>query len=137
MAKPKKRMNRLTFWAWTVPIVAAHVVLTVLMVNRVNGPWSSFDTALLFFLATALARRFRDIGWPAWIGPTFAIVTMLGIPMAVIGYAFISMPTSQQLLEWIATIGLVTGPLNLVLIVMAGCVPGQPDIDSQIVSEFS
>src|SRR5215471_1523323 len=136
--KPPIRMNRRTFWTWAIPIVLAHMVLTYLITNTrggTTGPWGGFDTILLVFLATALARRFRDIGWPVWTGPTFVVVTMVVIPMGVFGYAFASHPSTQDLLQWISSVGMVTGPLNLLLILVAGCVPGRPDLDAEIRAE--
>jgi len=135
--KPPKRMNRRTFWTWAIPIVVAHAVITLLVPNGLNGPWSAIDTALLIFLATALARRFRDIGWPAWTGATFLIATLLVIPMGVVVYALASHSTTSQVEQWITMFGIVVLPLNLLLIVIAGCVRGQPDIDTEIRAEFT
>jgi uncharacterized membrane protein YhaH (DUF805 family) len=138
MAKPQKRMNRRTFWTWAIPIVVAHVALTFAFVSGAGATFlGNIDTVLIVCLAVAVARRFRDIGWPAWTGATFMIVTMLVVPIGLIGYAFASHPTSQELLQWITYAGWVSGPLNLMLILVAGCVPGQPDADAQIASEFS
>jgi uncharacterized membrane protein YhaH (DUF805 family) len=137
MAKPRKRMNRATFWAWAVPIVGAHLALTFVLINGASATFlGNIDTVLIIFLAVAVARRFRDIGWPAWTGATFVIVTMLVAPIGVLGYAFASHPTPQELLQWITLVGWVAGPLNLLLIIIAGCVSGQPEVDAEIRAEF-
>jgi len=133
--KPPKRMTRGTFWAWVIPIVLAHTVLA--MTFGLSGLWNVLDLALIFLLATAFARRFRDIGWPAWTGPTFVIVTILVIPFCMFAYALASHATIEETSWWVTVIGGVIILLNLVLIIVAGCVPGRPDAGAEIRAEFS
>jgi uncharacterized membrane protein YhaH (DUF805 family) len=90
MRKPRKWLDRPSFWKWAIPLVLGLVVLAILGVSgaaRSVGAINTFVTvvsamalvrlALIVLLAMALARRFRDIGWPAWIGPTVLLVAML------------------------------------------------------------
>jgi uncharacterized membrane protein YhaH (DUF805 family) len=121
------RMNRLSFWQWAGPIVVGHFVLTFAMASGFQMA-GSLDTLLVVFLAIALARRFHDIGWPVWIGPTFLIGTMVVLPLVAIGYAIATGVRSDAPLQWISQIGLVFGPLNLLLIIIAGSVPGRPEV---------
>src|SRR5215472_81829 len=95
MEKSRKRLDRPSFWKWAIPLMLGLVVLAILGVSgaaRVGG----IDTVvivvsakalvrlvLILLLAMALARRFRDITWPAWIGPTILLVAMLGLPVLV------------------------------------------------------
>src|ERR1700722_6394016 len=125
MGKSPKRLDRPTFWMWAVPIVLGHVVLTFLMVSRTASSLGSIDTGLIVLLALALARRFRDIGWPAWIGPTILIGTMLVLPFAVLGIA-VANHAGDDLMQWLTLYGMFAGPFNLVLLIVAGSVPGKP-----------
>jgi hypothetical protein len=72
----------------------------------------------------ALARRFRDIGWPAWIGPTILLGTMLGLEFLVVGYATATL--DEDILGWVPTIGWISDSVNIVLLIVAGFVPGKP-----------
>ena len=125
MDKSSKRLDRPTFWMWAVPIVLGHLVLTFLMVSGTASSLGSLDTGLIIFLAIALARRFRDIGWPAWIGPTILLVTMLGLPILVLGVAIMN-NAGGQIMQWLSLYGMIAGPLNLVLLIVAGSVPSKP-----------
>jgi hypothetical protein len=105
--------------------VLGHVVLTFLMVSRTASSLGSIDTGLIVLLALALARRFRDIGWPAWIGPTILIGTMLVLPFAVLGIA-VANHAGDDLMQWLTLYGMFAGPFNLVLLIVAGSLPGKP-----------
>lgn len=72
-----------------------------------------------------LAGRFRDIGWPIWIGSSFVIVTMLVLPIVALVYAIASHPQAPEFLQWLNRIGLIVGPLNLLLLIVAGSVPAK------------
>jgi hypothetical protein len=75
---------------WALALVAAHIVLAVVGTNGTPGI-GGIDTVVIILLARASASRFGDIGWRVWIGPTFMIVTMLILPLAVVGLAIASM----------------------------------------------
>ncbi len=127
--KSPKRLDRPTFWMWTVPLVVGHVVLTiVLTILGASGAVRSLgavDTVLIVFLARVLAWRFRDIGWPVWIGPTILLGTMLGLPFLILGYAIAS-HAGGRIMQWIWLVGVIAGPANIVLLIVAGSVPGKP-----------
>jgi uncharacterized membrane protein YhaH (DUF805 family) len=76
---------------------------------------------LIVLLALALARRFRDIGWPAWIGSTVLLVTMIGLPVVFLVYA-----SDVDILEWAPTVAWMSDSLSLLLLIVAGFVPGKP-----------
>jgi hypothetical protein len=124
MLKSLHQLNRRSFWMWAVPLLAVHGLVSIAMAKGVQGPLGPIDTALIILFAAALAGRFRDIGWPVWIGPSLVIVTLLVIPFVAFGYAIASHPAPAEFLQWLVRIGQVTGPLNLLLLVVAGCVPG-------------
>jgi uncharacterized membrane protein YhaH (DUF805 family) len=102
MKKSPKRLDRPSFWKWAIPLVLGSWFLSILPLSSaarsVGGPNAAVIVrltvatqalarlVLIVLLAMALARRFRDIGWPAWIGPTTLLVTMIGLPIAG-GYA--------------------------------------------------
>jgi len=90
--------------------------------RAVANDW--IDDVILIFLSIALARRFRDIGWPVWIGPTILLVT-IGLPFLGIGIAVMN-HAGDQIMQWLPLYGLISGPLNLVLLIVAGFVPGKP-----------
>src|SRR5215471_11264359 len=86
MKKSPKRLDRPSFWKWAIPLVLGSWFLSILPLSSaarsVGGPNAAVIVrltvatqalarlVLIVLLAMALARRFRDIGWPAWIGPT-------------------------------------------------------------------
>src|SRR5215467_4841365 len=137
MKKPRKRLDRPSFWKWAIPLVLGLVVLVILGRSGAVRLVGEFDTGLnavaaitlaltaialvslvlIVLLAMALARRLRDIGWPAWIGPTILLFTTLGPPFLDAGYTFA---------DEIRDIGdLVSMAVDLVLLIVAGSVPGK------------
>jgi hypothetical protein len=125
MEKSPKRLDRPRFWMWVVPLVLGHLVLSAVIMRGVAGPFGSFDNVIVVFLAIALARRFRDIGWPVWIGPTILLLTMIGLPFLILGFAMMK-HAGDQVMQWLSLYGLISGPVTLVLLIVAGSVPGKP-----------
>src|SRR5262249_27240917 len=91
MNKPRKRLDRPSFWKRVFPLVRGLVVFAIVSrggaARSVGGVNALFDVesamafvrlVLIVLLAMPLARRFRDIGWRAWIGPAILLVTMFG-----------------------------------------------------------
>jgi len=132
MKKPRKRLDRPSFWKWAIPLVLGLVVLAILGRSGAVRLVGEFDTGLnavaaitlaltamalvllvlIVLLAMALARRFRDIGWPAWIGPTILLFTTLGPP-------FLDADEIRDIGEWVSM------AVDLVLLIVAGSVPGK------------
>ena len=86
---------------------------------------------LIVLLAMALARRFRDIGWPAWIGPTVLLVTVLGPPFLAVGYGIATYVNDirNDIHEWVSMVGWISDSVNLALLIVAGSVPGKENIE--------
>jgi len=137
MKKSPKRLDRPSFWKWAIPLVLGLVVLSILPLHSAALSVGGLNAVvivrltvtlvrlvLLVLLAIALARRFRDIGWPAWIGPTILLVTMLGLQFLVIGYATATL--DEDILEWAPTAAWISDSLSLLLLIVAGFVPGKP-----------
>ena len=140
MKKSPKRLDRPSFWKWAILLVLGLVVLSILPLYSaalsVGGPNAAFIVGLavatmalarlvlLVLLAIALARRFRDIGWPAWIGPTILLVTMVGLQFLVAAYATATL--DEDILEWAPTAAWISDSLSLLLLIVAGFVPGKP-----------
>src|SRR5262245_1758336 len=148
MKKPRKRLDRPSFWKWAIPLVLGLVVLAILGRSGAVRLVGEFDTGLnavdaitltltaialvslvlIVLLAMALARRFRDIGWPAWIGPTILLFTTLGPPFLVVGYTFAE-PLFNEIPdigeEWVLMAGWISASVALVLLIVAGSVPGK------------
>src|SRR5215471_15307687 len=118
MKKPRKWLDRRSFWKWAIPLVLGLVVLAILGRSgaarsvRLVGVASAFvivvsamalaRLVLIVLLAMALAGRFRDIGWPAWIGPTILLVTQLGLPVFFAGYETYANATyDNDMIGWI------------------------------------
>jgi len=120
--KVPERLDRPSFWLWAVCLVIAHIVLSLLTAKGV--PLGAVDSLAVVGLALVVGARFRDIGWPVWIGVTFVLVTMLVLPLVAGFYAGASGLSRSALLELMNVIGLFTGPVNLVLLIVAGSVPG-------------
>src|SRR5262245_35823619 len=136
MEKPRKRLDRPSFWKWAIPLVLGLVVLKISPVGRVEPVLIDViavsarvlvPLVLIVLLAMALARRFRDIGWPAWIGPTILLVTVLGPPFLVVGYGIATYVNDirNDIHEWISMVGWISDSLSLVLLVVAGSMPGK------------
>jgi uncharacterized membrane protein YhaH (DUF805 family) len=121
--KVPERLDRETFWQWAVCLVIAHIVLTLLAMSGASF-FGTVDTFAVIAIALVVGARFRDIGWPVWIGVTFVLVTMLGLPLVAAGYAIASHLNPPAFMEVMNVIGLLVGPVNLVLLIVAGSVPG-------------
>jgi hypothetical protein len=134
MENSGKRVDRPTFWKWAVPLVLGHVLLSVLAMNGLSKI-GFIDTVIIVFLARTLAWRFRDIGWPVWIGPTILIGTMLVLPLLVVGYA-IANNAGDDITQWFSLVGLISGPVNLILLIVAGSVPGKPTVGGEVAQVF-
>jgi hypothetical protein len=129
MLKSLNQLDRRSYWIWAIPIIAAHWLVSIAMANGVNfGPLGPMDTLLVLLLSTALAGRFRDMGWPTWIGASFLVVTLLVLPVAVFFYAIASGDKPLEFLHTMVRIGQFTGPANILLVVVAGCVPGRATV---------
>ena len=126
--KVPERLERDDFWLWAVCLVSGHIVLSLLSAG--GGPFGAVDTLAIVALAMVLGARFRDIGWPVWIGPTFMLVTMLALPLAAVGYAIATKLSPPALLNLMNAIGLVAGPANLLLLIVAGFIPGSAAANS-------
>jgi hypothetical protein len=119
-------LDRSSFWMWARALIVAHIVLAVVASKGITGA-GGLDTVVIIFLARAVAGRFRDIGWPVWIGPTFLIVTMLILPLAVAGLGISSHAAPAVVLQLLNLTGLIVGLANLALVVIAGLVPGKAE----------
>jgi hypothetical protein len=120
--KVPERLDRPTFWQWAVCLAMAHIVLTLL--TAAGGAFGAVDSLAIIALALVVGARFRDIGWPVWIGPTFMLVTMLALPLVATGYAIANHLGTPEFLTLMNSIGLLVGPANLLLLIVAGSVPG-------------
>jgi len=150
MKKPRKRLDRPSFWKWAILLVLGLVVLAILgrsgaarhavrLVGEFAGPnavaaitlallaMALVRLVLIVLLAMALARRFRDIGWPAWIGPTILLFTTLGPPFFVAGYTFAETYVNEirDIEEWVSMAGWISDSVDVVLLIVAGSVPGK------------
>ena len=146
MEKSAKRLDRPSFWKWAIPLVLGFVVLAILRRGAVRAAYSVGGTdtvvivvtamalarlVLIVLLAMALARRFRDIGWRAWIGPTILLVTMLVppflVPSVIYAIAIYTEATSMgDIREWTSMVGWISDCVSLVLLIVAGSMPGRP-----------
>ena len=147
MEKSLKRLDRPSFWKWAIPLVLGLVVLAILSLSGatrsvgligggnalviVVSAMALVRLVLTVLLAMAVARRFRDIGWPAWIGPTILLVTTLGPPLLVAGYVqavvvgYLSAPDDEDFREWASRLNLISDSVSVVLLIVAGSMPGE------------
>ena len=141
MKKPRKWLDRPSFWKWAIPLVLGLVVLVILnvsgaarsvrLVGGVNAlvilvsAMALVRLVLIVLLAIVLARRFRDVGWPAWIGPTILLVTMVGLPFLVVGYTTATATYDSDILRWTPVVNWISDSVSLVLVIVAGSMPGK------------
>jgi hypothetical protein len=129
MLKSLNRLDQPTFWMWVIPIALAHLLLSMLAASSmslgVTSPWGTMDTLVIFVLAMAIAGRFRDIGWPSWIGGLFPVVTMLLLPFAALVYEISAGNAAQHFPESLIAVGQFSLAANSLLIIVAGSVPGR------------
>lgn len=130
MAKSRKRLDRAAFRTWAVPIVLGYFLVMILTMGSADTASGAFNFVLLILLAIALARRFRDIGWPAWIGPTILLGTMFGLPFIALFYVMTMRYVDDHLMHAIAHL------VALVLLVVAGSVPGKTASSTETVQAF-
>jgi len=130
-----KRLDRATYWMWAVPLVLAHVILAVMVANNVNSSLGSIDTGLIIGLAYVLVGRFRDIGWPVWIGPVILIGTMFVLPFVVFGVVAAN-KGGGRMMDWLSLYSLFSGPVNLILLIVAGSMPSKPEPNNEIAHVF-
>ena len=136
MKKSPKRLDRPSFWKWAILLVLGLVVLSILPLHSAALSVGGLNAVvivrltvtlvrlvLLVLLVMALARRFRDIGWPAWIGPTILLVTRL-LRSLVVSYATATL--DEDILEWAPTAAWISDSLSFLLLIVAGFVPGKP-----------
>ncbi|MGJ4931230.1 hypothetical protein ACQR1I_36490 [Bradyrhizobium sp. HKCCYLS2038] len=121
----EKQLDLKSYRIWAGCLVVAHILAAVAAMNGAEF-LGKLDTAIVLFLAWALAARSRDIGWPVWMAPTFLLVTMLLSPLLLLVYLIATQNKTADFLGLISIIGLVSAPLNLILLVVAGLVPGKP-----------
>src|SRR5438105_12069805 len=116
MLKSLKQLDRRSFWMWAIGIAAARLLSAILasssMAGGSSGPWGAVDTVVVFLLAAALAGRFRDIGWPPWIGAWFPIATMAILPLVAVIYEIAAGSAAQPFPAFLMVIGLFSLAAN-------------------------
>jgi len=122
MLKVPGVLNRAAFWPWAICLVLGHVLLTLATIS--GAKLGALDSLVVIALALAVGARFRDIGWPAWIGVSFILLTMVVGTLGVTAYAIANNLRPAQFMEAMNVYGWFSGPLNLALLVLAGSMPG-------------
>jgi len=131
MWRSTKRLDRATFWMWAVPLALGHVLLGALAATSVGSSLGAIDNGIIIGLAFVLAARFRDIGWPAWIGPAVLLGTMVVVPLVAVGLALMNHAV-DQMMAWFPLYGGVSSVVNLVLLIVAGSVAGKTDPSAEV-----
>jgi peptidoglycan/LPS O-acetylase OafA/YrhL len=121
MAKARKRLDRFSFWKRIAFFLVAYAI-AIAFGRTISIAFVAVNVALIIWLAIILAWRFRDIGWRAWIGPTILFSGIFGLVLFAGLYAM----QREQLIELIAFLRVIGGAALSLLLLVAGCVPGQP-----------
>ncbi|WP_139017312.1 hypothetical protein [Bradyrhizobium sp. STM 3809] len=123
-----ERLDRAGFWPWAVLLVLGHLLLSYATIA--GAKLGALDTLAVLALSLVVGARFRDIGWPAWAGIMFMLLTMGLGPLGVAGYAIAANLPMAAFMTLMNAYGWIVGPMNLVLLIVAGSVPGRSAIDS-------
>src|SRR5262249_26468018 len=118
---PKSRMNRRQFWVWIGCLLAVKYALAILLVVSPElGVLGAVDIVVVLFVALTIGARFRDTGWPGWVGILLTLMIMLVLPLVLL-FAVISNRAATNPIEafpgyvgWSSTVSL------LALIIVAG-----------------
>ena len=124
-----QKLNRKTFWIWIGVLLVAKVLIgTVVATQFEAGSGSSdgsflrsLDTGVAIGIAFAVGGRFRDAGWPGWLGIVLTLLIMMVLPVVAL---FVVMPKGDAALgDLFGTVGIVSTVLLLALIGVAGSRP--------------
>ncbi|GLH80662.1 hypothetical protein SSBR45G_55710 [Bradyrhizobium sp. SSBR45G] len=118
-----KVLDRAAFWPWAVLLVLAHMLLTFATMS--GAKLGGLDLLVVIALALVVGARFRDIGWPAWMGISFMLLTMGLGPLGVAAYAIANNLPMDGFMAAMNVYGWVSGIVNFALLIVAASVPGR------------
>jgi uncharacterized membrane protein YhaH (DUF805 family) len=79
------RLNRQYFWVWIGCLVVAKLAVDFGFILSPELHFlTSIDTVIVIFIAIAIGARFRDIGWPRWLGIVLTLLIMLVLPIVLL-----------------------------------------------------
>jgi uncharacterized membrane protein YhaH (DUF805 family) len=131
------RLNRQYFWIWIGCLVVAKLAVDFGFFSLPELHFlSSIDTVIVIFVAIAIGARFRDIGWPRWLGIVLTLLIMLVLPMVLVFAVLMQQdgidtaPTNPiDALPWY--VGWSSTLCMIVLIVIAGTRPSRELLDER------
>jgi uncharacterized membrane protein YhaH (DUF805 family) len=98
-------IDRRTYWIVAALVVGIQFGGGLLAGERLIGPTlvRAIDYGTTIVLAAILAKRFRDFGWPGWLGVAALVVTA-ALPIALYIYLNGGIITRDQIFDsWIGT----------------------------------
>jgi uncharacterized membrane protein YhaH (DUF805 family) len=120
------QLNRKHFWIWIGCLVAAKLAVDVgLILSPELHFLSSVDTVMVIFIAVAIGARFRDIGWPRWLGIVLTLLIMLVLPLVLL-FAVLMQKGGIDTIDALPSyVGWSSTFCMIVLIVIAGTRPSR------------
>jgi uncharacterized membrane protein YhaH (DUF805 family) len=125
------QLNRKHFWIWIGCLVVAKLAIDFgFMLSPALRSLTSVDTVIVIFIALAIGARFRDAGWPRWLGIVLTLLIMLVLPVALMFAVLmqnggIDMPAADPVDAFPWYVGWPSTICMIVLIVIAGTRPSR------------
>ena len=119
------RVDRASFWVLVLILcLAKAAVFQIGTMNPTVSFLSALDMIVIIAIAATVAARFRDIGWPIWIGVTLVLLCMIVVPFGA--FAVVGLGAKVDLLAVMNAVTILTMAVITALVVLAGCVKSRP-----------
>jgi len=120
------RVDRASFWVLVLILcLAKAAVFQIGTMNPTVSFLSALDMIVIIAIAATVAARFRDIGWPIWIGVTLVLLCMIVVPFGAFAVV-VGLGAKVDLLAVMNAVTIVTMAIIVALLIVAGCVKSRP-----------
>jgi len=120
------RVDRASFWVLVLILcLAKTAVFQIGTMNPTASFLSALDMIVIVAIAATVSARFRDIGWPIWIGVTIVLLCMIVVPFGAFEVV-VGLGVQADLLAVMNAVTIATMVVIVALLIVAGCVKGRP-----------